>query len=116
MLAVSGMYFDPKTRGIEGDLAWVFDRRGVFKHAIGVSIVGFNETSQNVSSILNSNGDPAQTRTETSNLIKLYVGPSYFLSWKDISIQGGAGFRTTPDAPSSMRILFQLGYTPAFQF
>jgi hypothetical protein len=107
LVEFSGMYYSVSQRGIEMDLAWIWDNEGDLKQAVGLSVVGFNESS--VATQQNQLG--FQTGTVTIDQMAFYGGPSYLMEWKNLQLRVGAPFRMDGAAQSTVRFLGQVGYT-----
>ncbi|MBI4404408.1 MAG: hypothetical protein HY537_09620 [Deltaproteobacteria bacterium] len=111
-VGLSGMYWGIEKRGIQGEVGYLFARRTALKQTIALTLAAFNETTQTEA----PNGNVMGTLVTTTNALKLYTGPTYVLSWKNIRCELGAGIRTTSDAASSVKAFFQIGYVPWFHF
>ena len=74
--SISGMYYGVATRGISSSMpAGAFTiNTGNFRHVVGVTIAGINETTTNITTVPDVFGRTVQTNTETINQLMPYAG------------------------------------------
>ena len=110
--SVSGMYYGNSQRGVQLDVGVAIVNSGTLRQAVGLALVGVNETTTNTTSNYDAFDRPTQTNIETINAIEFYSGPVYTLDWKSFRLQVGGGYKVSDGAQSNVRFFFQLGYTP----
>lgn len=97
---VSGMYYGSRLKGVQGDLGYLFNPEGNFKHYVAVS------------------GTTLAGETSTDRFNWTGIGPTYGLNYHGFSTQVGLSFGKSSAASltkfSSPQLQFQIGYSFLF--
>lgn len=100
VVRATGMYWGPKLKGVQGDLGFLFNPEGNFKHYLAVS------------------GTTVSGGSTTDTFSWTGIGPSYGLNWNGFSTQVGLSFGKSSMASvrqfSSPQLQFQIGYSFLF--
>lgn len=97
---VSGMYFGSRLRGVQGDLGFLMNPDGNYKHYLALSA-------------MTTGGEDNYKKFSYTG-----VGPAYGFNWHGFTSQVGLSFGKNSDAStqrfSSPQLQFQIGYSMLF--
>lgn len=97
---VTGMYYGDRLKGIQGDLGFLFNPEGNFKHYVALS------------------GMTTSGGIGTDQFSYSGIGPAYGLNWHGFSTQVGLNFGKSAASSyrqfSSPQLQFQIGYSFLF--